>query len=65
MVAENVGVVRASETKSESEQACGLSVVLPCLNEAETLATCITKAQQSIEGPWSRRRGRRRRQRQH
>ena len=36
MVAENVGVVRASETKTESEQACGLSVVLPCLNEVET-----------------------------
>ena len=51
MVAENVGVVRASETKteSESEQACGLSVVLPCLNEVETLAACITNAQQSMK----------------
>jgi glycosyltransferase involved in cell wall biosynthesis len=49
MVAENVGVVRASETKTESEQACGLSVVLPCLNEVETLATCITKAQRSMK----------------
>ena len=26
-----------------------LSVVLPCLNEAETLATCITKARASME----------------
>jgi glycosyltransferase involved in cell wall biosynthesis len=26
-----------------------LSVVLPCLNEAETLATCITKARRSME----------------
>jgi glycosyltransferase involved in cell wall biosynthesis len=25
-----------------------LSVVMPCLNEAETLATCIEKAQKSI-----------------
>jgi glycosyltransferase involved in cell wall biosynthesis len=49
MVAENVGVVRPSETETESEQACGLSVVLPCLNEVETVATCITKAQQSMK----------------
>ena len=27
---------------------CDLSVVLPCLNEAETLETCIRKAQKSI-----------------
>src|SRR5262245_55537224 len=26
-----------------------VSVVLPCLNEAETLATCITKAQASLD----------------
>ena len=31
------------------EQVCDLSVVLPCLDEAETLATCITKAQQAIK----------------
>jgi len=30
------------------EQACELSIVMPCLNEAETLATCICKAQQFI-----------------
>jgi hypothetical protein len=28
---------------------CDLSVVLPCLNEAETLETCIRKAQKSID----------------
>jgi hypothetical protein len=28
---------------------CELSIVLPCLNEAETLATCIRKAQRSLE----------------
>src|ERR1700694_843148 len=26
-----------------------VSIVMPCLNEAETLATCIEKAQQAIE----------------
>jgi glycosyltransferase involved in cell wall biosynthesis len=30
------------------ENAVELSVLMPCLNEAETLATCIRKAQQSI-----------------
>src|SRR5919204_2854300 len=47
MVAENVGVARASQ--SDAEPLCGLSVVLPCLNEAETLATCISKAQRSMK----------------
>jgi glycosyltransferase involved in cell wall biosynthesis len=47
MVAENVGVARSAET--QAEQAVGLSVVLPCLNEAETLATCVTKAQRSMK----------------
>jgi glycosyltransferase involved in cell wall biosynthesis len=45
MVAENVGVESARTT---TKQVCGLSVVLPCLDEAETLATCITKAQRSM-----------------
>ena len=31
-------------------QTCELSIVLPCLNEAETLATCIRKAQRSLRG---------------
>jgi hypothetical protein len=48
MVAENVGVSRSPEPEAEAEQACGLSIVLPCLNEAETLATCVTKAQRSM-----------------
>jgi len=26
-----------------------LSVLMPCLNEAETLATCIKKAQKALE----------------
>jgi glycosyltransferase involved in cell wall biosynthesis len=48
MVAENVGVAQSSEAEANAERACGLSVVLPCLNEAETLATCVTKAQRSM-----------------
>ena len=39
------------------------SVVLPCLNEAETLATCIRKATQLASRRSGGRRGRRRRQR--
>jgi glycosyltransferase involved in cell wall biosynthesis len=31
-----------------SPQAVEISIVMPCLNEAETLATCIQKAQQAI-----------------
>jgi glycosyltransferase involved in cell wall biosynthesis len=51
MVAENVGVEHSSEneTETEVEQVCGLSVVLPCLNEAETLETCVVKAQRSMQ----------------
>lgn len=45
MVAENVDVRSASGV----EQVCDLSVVLPCLDEAETLATCVTKAQRAME----------------
>ncbi len=45
MVAENVGV----RPSSDAEQVCDLSVVLPCLDEAETLATCIAKAQRSMK----------------
>jgi glycosyltransferase involved in cell wall biosynthesis len=29
---------------------CEVSIVMPCLNEAETLATCIVKAQRFLEG---------------
>lgn len=34
---------------SDQSEVIELSVVMPCLNEAETLATCIRKAQQSLE----------------
>src|SRR5262252_1392475 len=51
MVAENIGVARSSEANAEAEpgQTCGLSVVLPCLDEVETLATCIAKAQRALK----------------
>ena len=42
-----------------------VSVVMPCLNEAETLGICIEKAQQALARPPDRRRGHCRRQRQH
>ena len=41
MVAENVDVRSASGV----ERVCDLSVVLPCLDEAETLATCQRMSQ--------------------
>lgn len=34
----------------DAQEGIELSVVLPCLNEAETLERCIVKAQQAIEG---------------
>lgn len=35
---------RQSQPWSETNTSCELSIVMPCLNEAETLATCIHKA---------------------
>ena len=35
-------------SKTADKQSVELSVVLPCLNEAETLETCIRKAQQTM-----------------
>jgi glycosyltransferase involved in cell wall biosynthesis len=35
--------------ESSEPQAIEVSIVMPCLNEAETLATCIQKAQRAIE----------------
>jgi len=35
-----------SRTPETSEDVLELSIVMPCLNEAETLATCVTKARQ-------------------
>jgi len=35
-----------SETRGET---CELSIVMPCLNEAETIATCVRKARQFLQ----------------
>jgi glycosyltransferase involved in cell wall biosynthesis len=35
--------------ETSAQQAVEISIVMPCLNEAETLATCIQKAQRAIE----------------
>jgi glycosyltransferase involved in cell wall biosynthesis len=48
MVARDVDVARSTEPEAGVDQTCGLSVVLPCLNESETLAVCVTKAQRSM-----------------
>jgi glycosyltransferase involved in cell wall biosynthesis len=39
----------ARRQETSAPEAVEVSIVMPCLNEAETLATCITKAQQAIE----------------
>jgi glycosyltransferase involved in cell wall biosynthesis len=40
---------RSRRSESSSQQAVEVSIVMPCLNEAETLAACIQKAQRAIE----------------
>jgi glycosyltransferase involved in cell wall biosynthesis len=46
-----VTVAQRSPERQETsaQQAVEISIVMPCLNEAETLATCIQKAQRAIE----------------
>ena len=39
----------AAPVLREETDSIELSVVMPCLNEAETLAACIVKAQQALE----------------
>jgi glycosyltransferase involved in cell wall biosynthesis len=39
----------AKRPEASAPEAVEVSIVMPCLNEAETLATCIQKAQQAIE----------------
>jgi len=41
-------IVTASD-QQETAAACELTVLMPCLNEAETLGTCISKAKVSIK----------------
>ena len=35
---------RAEPRQAPEADACELTILMPCLNEAETLATCIRKA---------------------
>lgn len=39
----------AEQTNTNRENFIELSILMPCLNEAETLATCIEKAQKSLQ----------------
>jgi hypothetical protein len=39
---------RSRHDQIESATPCELSIVIPCLNEAETLATCVRKARDAI-----------------
>ena len=48
-----------------TDAALELSVVMPCLNEADTVGTCVEKALRALERARHRRRSDRRRQRQH
>ena len=47
-MSENARAGGAERVTAEAGTACELSVVMPCLNEADTLATCIRKAQQAL-----------------
>ena len=49
MVVMNVTVMPATDQQLHvADEALELSVVMPCLNEADTLATCIEKAQRAM-----------------
>src|SRR3989440_13010303 len=39
----------ANHSPLETETVCEVSVLMPCLNEAETLGTCINKAKSSLK----------------
>jgi glycosyltransferase involved in cell wall biosynthesis len=39
----------AADTSGEANGHLEVSIVMPCLNEAETLATCVAKAQQALQ----------------
>src|SRR5256714_522661 len=39
----------ASHSPQQTEAVCEVSVLMPCLNEAETLGTCINKAKASLK----------------
>ena len=49
MTAATIHALPATQATRYDPESVELSVVMPCLNEAETLATCIRKAQQAME----------------
>ena len=51
--------------RSDAAEQCDLTILMPCLNEAETLASCIAKARELPDPHRYPRRGVDRRQRQH
>ncbi|HWZ87918.1 MAG TPA: glycosyltransferase family 2 protein [Polyangiaceae bacterium] len=49
LIADSLPSGLAEEAVLTASPECELSVVMPCLNEADTIATCITKAFSAIE----------------
>jgi glycosyltransferase involved in cell wall biosynthesis len=49
LASEGAPATSPQEQVTTTPPECELSVVMPCLNEADTIATCITKALQAIE----------------
>ena len=49
MTAATIGALAASQVPRYDPESIELSVVMPCLNEAETLGACIRKAQRAME----------------
>ena len=45
----NIGMDSAVVMSSQPEPELELTILMPCLNEAETLETCIRKAQDFVE----------------
>src|SRR5215207_1470829 len=48
MVSETYVEAGSAKARPDAAPAVELSIVMPCLNEAETLATCVEKAQRSL-----------------
>ena len=44
----SIGTIATAAVRVESSDACEVSVVIPCLNEADTIATCVAKAVETL-----------------
>ena len=58
-------LIRPLDLLGQARGSCELTILMPCLNEAETLATCIAKARRYLAASGVDGRGADRRQRQH